>query len=97
MQRNNNDRPIKDVINELLESYKLKPQISELKIIDLWKKIMGAAIANRTQNIYVRNNKLYLHTDSSTLRHELIMARAKIQEMLNKEMGEEFIQEVIVK
>ena len=49
MRRKKNEEPIKDVIQRLLETYKLHGRINNAKIIDNWEKMMGKTIAKHTR------------------------------------------------
>lgn len=95
--KKSNDRPLKEVLKEMIEVYRLKSKLHQTKIQSLWTKVMGPAIANYTTEITVRKNKLYLRISSASLRQELTYGRDKIKKMLNEEIGEEFIEEVIIR
>jgi predicted site-specific integrase-resolvase len=56
---------------------------------------MGPAIANSTSKIFIKNKKLYVQLNSAPLKSELSMSRAKIVEILNKDLKEELLEEVI--
>jgi hypothetical protein len=40
---------------------------------------------------------LYINLDSSVIRNELMMARSKIVEAINKEMGAEVIKDLVLR
>ena len=86
---------LKNALNELLNSYKLKGKTEETHIITSWRRLMGNAIANRTTKIYIYENKLYIQINSAPLKNELIMAQSKIIEIVNKEVEDTKIEEVI--
>ena len=56
---------------------------------------MGKAVAMKTQQVYVSNNKLFVRLSSAPLKHELFMAKTRVLENLNAEVGEDIIKEVI--
>lgn len=95
--RKSNEQSLKNVIEDLVEAYRLKGKLNEMKIINSWEKLMGKMIANRTSKIYIINKKLFLHIDSAPLRQELSYSKSKILEIVNREAGENFIDEVILK
>lgn len=88
---------IKEAINQMLETYKLDGRVKEIKLINSWEKLMGAVISNHTTDIKIIKNSFYVTVNSSALRNELFYAREKIKQMLNNEIGEEYIQEVVLK
>ncbi len=94
--RKTNEQPLKEVINKLLEVYKLKGKLGEVRLINSWEKVMGKMISARTDEIYIRENKLFVRLNSPALKGELAFAREKIKDMLNREAGEKVIEEVIL-
>ncbi len=94
--RKSNEQPLKEVINKLLEVYKLKSKLNEVRLVASWEKVMGKMISVRTKDIYIRDRKLIVVLNSPALREELSYARAKIMDMLNKEAGEKVIDEVVL-
>lgn len=56
---------------------------------------MGKAVALKTQEIYISNGKLFVRLSSAPLKHELVMAKTRVMELINDEVGETVIKEVI--
>lgn len=92
-----NEQSLKDVLKDLVETYRLKSKLNQTRINSIWEQLMGKSISNYTKEIKVRKNKLYLTIESASLRQELSFGKDKIRQMLNEELGEEFIQEVIIR
>jgi predicted nucleic acid-binding Zn ribbon protein len=82
-------------IEALLEQYKLKAKFEETSIEAQWQKLMGDVIASRTKRVYVSEGKLFLEIESPALRQELVLARNKIIEMINRELKREVVSEVV--
>jgi predicted nucleic acid-binding Zn ribbon protein len=93
--RKNDSQSLKDAIEALLRVYKLQNQFDETSIEANWEEIMGKPIAARTQKVYAKNLKLYLLIDSAPLKKELMMAKQKMIELINKHAGKNIVQEVI--
>src|SRR5437870_431649 len=49
--KRSNDQPLKDALNELLDTYHLKERVNELRLKENWEKIFGKTIAKYTQAI----------------------------------------------
>lgn len=94
-KRNNKALPLKQAIEDMLELYKLRFKFNETYIVAYWERIMGLPISSRTKEIYIKDKKLFVQIDSAPLRNELLMAKSKIVTLLNKEVGEEIIEEVV--
>ncbi len=97
MARKSNEQSIKDVISDFIQSNHMKNKLIEINIINNWEKIVGVLIAKNTTKIYFFKNKLFIHIESAPLRNELNYSRSKILELINKEAGEELINEVVVR
>lgn len=93
--RKNESQPLKEAIDALLRVYKLQNQFDETSIAANWEEIMGKPIAARTSKVYAKNQKLYLQIDSAPLKKDLVMAKQKMIELINKHAGRTVIQEVI--
>lgn len=92
-----NEHSLKEAIDQLLKAYKLDDKMAEKRLIASWDSVMGAMIAKHTKDLAIRNKQLFVTLDSSALRNELSMAKTKIIKMLNDEVGQEVINEVILK
>ena len=87
----NNDKTIKEAINDLLESYRLKKKFDETALIAAWPEMMGTAISNRTKQLYINDKKLFLRIESSVIKNELLMMQSQIIKRLNERAGHEVI------
>lgn len=86
---------LKDVLNELVKTYRWGGKIGEMRIIETWNGVVGSMIARHTDKIQVKGRILYVSLDSSALRSELMMARSKIVESMNKEIGAKVIDDIV--
>ncbi len=93
--KKSNDQTLKEVINELLEAYKLGDKLKEVRLIDSWEKVVGKLINKYTKNLYIKKKVLFVKLDSAALRNELSYARQKIIKALNKEAKEEVIDDIV--
>lgn len=92
-----NEKTIKQAIEELLDTYKLRGKVNEVRLINSWEKIMGRAISNHTREIHIANKTLYIKLDSAPLRHELMFSKDKIVKLINESIGENMIEDVVLK
>jgi predicted nucleic acid-binding Zn ribbon protein len=88
-------QPLKDGIKALLKAYRLQGKMNEVFIVSSWEKIMGKAIALKTQELYFRDHKLFVRLTSAPLKHELNMSKGKVIALINAEVGETVIEEVV--
>ena len=87
--------PMNEAIEAFLKTFDLKTRFNETYLIAFWGRIMGPSIASRTKEIYVKNRDLYLRIDSSPLRQELFMAKTKLLDLINKDVGESVVDDVV--
>ena len=88
-------QPLKDTIQELLKAYRIQGKVTQAQIIASWKKIMGKGIALKTKELYFQDRKLFVNLTSASLKHELIMSKTRVIELINQEIGQDFIQEIV--
>ncbi len=86
---------LKQAIDELLNTYQLRTKFNETYLVTYWEQLMGKGIASRTGKLYVKDKKLYVQIHSAPLKNELLLAKSKVIALINREMGEEVIDEVI--
>jgi len=92
--RTGNTQSIKDVIEELINTYKLRGKINEVRLQHSWEELMGKAVNKRTKEIYLRDKKLFIRLTSAPLKEELFYSSDKIKNMLNELLKGEYIEEV---
>ena len=88
---------LKEVIGELLKAYRWGNKLDEAKLVESWEKVVGGIIGKHTVNMVVRNKILYVNLDSSVLRSELHLAKSKIIQSLNEEVGKEVITDIVLR
>ena len=91
------EQKIGDVLKGMVDSPKWKDKLNETKIRETWKSKMGTTINHHTKEIKFRNEKLFISIESSSLKQELTYERDKIKEMMNKELGGEYIKDVMIR
>ena len=94
--RKSNELTMKAAIEQLLETYKLSDQFLVEKIKSNWPELVGKVIANRTDEISIRQHKLYLKVSSASLRQELIMMKTNLIDNINEYAGKKLINEIVL-
>ena len=88
-------QPLKDSIQDLLKAYRIQGKISQAQVVAGWEKIMGKGIALKTKELYFQDRKLFVTLTSAPLKHELVMSKTKVIELINQELGHDYIKEVV--
>ena len=94
MSRKENEENLGDVITRLLKAYGLEEGYYAAAIVTHWEKMMGPAVARRTQSIKIQKGVLIVKIESAALRQELSYSKDKIMTQINKELGLRIIQSV---
>jgi hypothetical protein len=94
---NNNEKPLKDVIREFVEVFRLKGKLNQYRLIDKWETVVGKMIAKHTKGLSINRKTLYVEMDSSIVRNEVFLLKSKIIEELNKGFGENIIENIVFK
>jgi hypothetical protein len=92
-----NDVTLAEAMQEMLREYRLQAQLDETHVRMLWEQLMGKTIATYTSSIHVRKGVLHLTILSAPLKHELTFAKDKIRDLINSEMGHEYVKEVVIR
>jgi predicted nucleic acid-binding Zn ribbon protein len=93
----NYNHTLKDVIRELIRAYRWKDDLDVVSLERSWEKIVGPLIARHTQELKVRNRVLFVKLDSSVIRNELMLARSKLIQNINREVGNNMIDEIVLR
>lgn len=86
-----------DALKQFVNQSKLKNGIRAAQIETVWEDIMGTTIAKYTEKIYIFNQKLFIETNIGPLKNELGFQKLKIIERVNEKMGENIINDVVIK
>jgi predicted nucleic acid-binding Zn ribbon protein len=92
--RKNEALSMSEALQQWVNALRIKQPFNESYLLQHWEDIMGASIAKRTSKIFIKNKKLYVYLNSAPLKQELNMAKLKVVELLNKEVGDKVIEDV---
>ena len=60
MFRKTNEESLKEVIEQLLDTYKLRDKLNQVKLMQSWDNIMGEMISKRTEKLILKDHTLYI-------------------------------------
>lgn len=83
-----------EAIDSFLQERGLKDKADMHRIIIEWPRIMGRAIAENTEQLWYNEGVFYIRMASPVWKNELAMAKSKILEMVNRDLGRELVKEV---
>jgi len=73
---------INQLVKKLIEQSPYRHKLEEASIIDAWYRIMPTIVKRRTEQIYVKQNKVFVKLNSAPLRQELQNTKHQILKML---------------
>ena len=84
-------------IKSFLKESKFDRKLAEVDTVSSWESIIGKPIARATTNIYIRNETLHIHLNSSIVRNELFMMRNDIIKAVNEHAGRIIVTSIVLK
>lgn len=95
--RYNREYTLGEVLVQWMKTMRMEPKVQEQRVIALWHEQMGPMISRYTHSVKVVKGVLYVQVASSPLRAELTHNREKIKQLINKELGVDYIQQVVIR
>ena len=86
---------LKEGLEALVRAYRLGGKLNEVTVVASWERVMGKAVALKTKDVYISKGKLFVRLTSAPLKHELVMAKTRVLEIINAEAGSEVVSEVV--
>ena len=91
-----NETTLKDALSAFLEAHGLQEKLLETELRQKWGTIAGHTIARYTQKLYVKKKKLYLEVTTPVIKQEITYSKSTLIEMINKEIGKDFIKDIVL-
>lgn len=95
--KSNPPKPLKDLVKNYLDDVPYRRRLKKGMVLSLWAETVGKKIQEVTENVHFEHGNLVVHVKSSAWRHELHMKRFSIAKKLNDEVGEEIVEEIVVR
>ena len=85
---------LRDLILRNLRAQGLETPLLQKRLIDSWPEVAGSLVASYTQNLYIRNQTLFVHLTSPAIRADLMMMRKDLVNKLNAHVGSQVIADI---
>lgn len=79
-----------------LQQNGLKDKYVQAQVMNNWGKFVGAPIANRTDEIYIKDKVLVVKTQSSSVKSQLGMMKQALVAMIASKYGPGIVQDIRV-
>lgn len=94
MKRSHGERPIKDVLNDLLKINRLEKGYRQAEVVAAWESVMGTTIAKKTRSIRLDGHRLIVRLDSGVVKDEFSHSKTRLMEVMNEALRHAEIREV---
>lgn len=91
------EQSLKEVLEEWMKQFRMRQGNTDWRIREAWPRLFGQMIQRHTIELRLSKRTLYVVVDSAPLRQELHIAREKIKTTLNEELGDSFLEEVVIR
>jgi predicted nucleic acid-binding Zn ribbon protein len=86
-----------EAMQDYIREMNLEGKLNEIALINSWEETVGKVISAKTRKIYIKDQVLYIHLNSSVVRNELLMLRGTLLEKLNEKAGAEVIKDIVLR
>tara|TARA_B100000963_G_C22287971_1_gene520122 strand:+ start:325 stop:624 length:300 start_codon:yes stop_codon:yes gene_type:complete len=86
---------VKNILQKITSNKLLSGGFKKVFLNKVWLSVMGKNVSQYTQDIFIKDETLFLKINSSALKQELSFGKEKIIENFNKEMGNDGIKRIV--
>ena len=97
MKRKSNQKSLGEIIQDFLKQSGWERKLDEVNIMTEWDKVLGPSLSKYTEEVFIKNKKLHIRLNSSTLRQELSYKKSEIVKDLNAAVGKDVINDIVLK
>ena len=96
MERND-AKPLKAAIQQVIRAHRMQGKLDEVDVVKAWGVVFGVFVEKQTRSLRLQlDGKLWVKLDSGPLKEELMMAKGKMGDLLNEELGRPLIKEIVI-
>ena len=96
MERND-AKPLKAAIQQFIRAHRMQSKLDEVDVVNAWGVVFGVFVEKQTRSLRLQlDGKLWVKLDSGPLKEELMMAKGKMVDLLNEELGRPLIKEIVI-
>jgi predicted nucleic acid-binding Zn ribbon protein len=93
---NNKEKNIGEVLNKMMDKYRLTSKMHEIELVKVWEEITGVLVAKHTTKLEMRGKTLYVWFDQAPLKNEIFLRRDQLLKAINDRLGENFIEKIFI-
>ncbi len=94
--RRSDTQKIDKIIDVYLKQSGVGKKLKEMELINSWEEVVGVSVAKRTNNLFIKNRKLFVYIESSIVKNELMMLKQSLVDALNNRVKERIIDDIVL-
>ena len=96
MERND-AKPLKAAIQQFIQAHRMQGKLDEVAVVKAWGAAFGVFVEKQTRSLRLQlDGKLWVKLASGPLKEELMMAKGKMVDLRNEELGRPLIKEIVI-
>lgn len=95
--RKDEPQGIGEVLQQFAKANKLELGLDNVKIEELWEKLLGPGVQAYTESLRLSGSTLYVGLTSSVLREELSYGKDNVIAMLNEGLQKDCIKKLVLR
>ena len=95
--RGNNNQKFGDIVKKLMKNPKISHRLEKLNALDIWQDIIGVQLCKYITDQKIHKDILYVKIKSSVVRNELSYKKSDFIKQINKRMGKNLINDIVLR
>jgi len=92
--RRSNAQSLTEVLRRFMRTEGLETPLNQYRLVQAWPQVMGDGIAHYTEEVFIKNQTLFVKISSAVLRNDLNLSRATLVKRLNEHVGAQVITDI---
>ncbi|MGB3541353.1 DUF721 domain-containing protein [Rubrivirga sp.] len=88
-------QPLGSVLSDLVDRYGYRERFDAARAVEAWPVVVGEAIANVSEQVWMRHGVLHVKVRSAAWRHQLQFQREAWRDRMNEHLGGSVVDEVV--
>jgi len=97
MDNYHNQYTLGEVLQQLIDKFRLRSRMNSETLQAAWPEIAGALVARHTKSVKLDGPVLYIEVDEPALRNELLYMQTDIIAAVNKRLHDDIVDKIVIK
>jgi hypothetical protein len=96
MSKFGNQYSLKEALSSMIGELHIEDKLHEVQIRDLWRELLGDAVASNTLKMSLNEGVLWVKVNSSALKQELNYTKLDLIQLINSKLGLSLLVDMII-